>query len=664
MVAFTGTPYKLAEEPFATTGVPSLISEDGAGNIVRSPNRLFLTRADLAAAKIMAGVTTVTVERYAAAGPVLNMTYSINDTTQVSTDPTSMAVTVVAADGTTSTKYTKLISARVTPAMMAAPINGTDDDAVAINRCLTYFGNCYPDAAGPVWVNYFIRTPVKFASKQIFNFRGWLGWLEIDLSAFTNTDYNTGVYSDLSTVFQMHGSTTGTDIPLDSIMFVGARIRPKATVLQRYTYVVSARNVTNLEITGNEITGFAAGFMIAINSCDGGKQEISSNYIHDLLVNTTFPNGVNSTQMSGINVDADRAHSTKLSKRLHIKDNCIRDFVTGATTLAAYNSRQQDAINLTGQGDVFILVEGNIITGVNQAVASFGKRTSIIDNMIDNVANAFHFDHGFCNSLVEGNIGTNIKLVGVAMASRTGEDCRNNKISGNKIHVIGGDEYAATWAAVSMEENGSGVLDGNVFEGNTYECAAATTVFYNQCATGRNRSSGDTFLSFGTDARSCVLATASDKTLLLIERPVNPTKIKVALASAYTKTGSALTEIKIPFDTVIVDARSEWDAGNTRANLVMPGWYRLRLVLNTTNFKTGTRYLFHINSSSTDGGSRAELIKFEQVQADIANKTLEYANSMFLNYGALITATVQQFTSTGNWIIDASPDSYLEILKE
>lgn len=644
--------------PFTPDGLKDYIV--GAG----LPLSTFATRSDLSSAEIPYNISVLNISKYTAGGPIVNMQYSVNDTPQTSVDPTSLPINVVGIDGTTSVKYTKLITPKVTPAMMGAPLDGVTDDAVAINRCLTYFGNCYPDTAGPTWINYFIKTPVKFASSQVFDFRGWRGWMEVDLSVFTNTDYNTGVYSDLSTVFQMHGSTTGTDIPLDSITFAGARIRPKTTVLQRYTYVISARNVTNMVLRGNEITGFAAGVIIAINSCDGGRQEIHDNYIHDLLVNTTFPNGVNSTQMTGIQVDSDRAHSTKLSKKLSICNNRIRDFVTGSTTLSAYSSRQQDAINLTGQGDTFHLVEGNIINNVNQSIAGFGGRNSIVNNISDRSANAFHLVHGFSNNLVANNIATNCTLSGISMSSGTGEDCLNNKIVGNRLHVIGGDEYSGTWAAVTMEETGSGIINGNVFEGNTYECATATTVFYNQCITGRNISSGDTFMSYGTDtSRPVVIATASNKKLLQINKPVGGTYVKMLLSGNYTLVGATTTRQKTPFNTVDFDQRGEADATNSQVITKMPGWYTIRVKWDGINWTAGILEIFDILGSASDwGGSFTIYNAIQNWPTLTAFETYYLEFRAWFEQNATINVGIQHAATSD--ITIQSARSYLEIVKE
>lgn len=565
------------------------------------PRMSFYSRADLAAAKLPAATPGVYVERYTAGGPVVGMFYSLNSTDQSSVDPTSMAVSVYQSDGSAATKYTKLMNNRVTPAMMGAPLDGSADDAVAISRALTKFGCCFPD--GPAQ-NYIIKSQILPPANSVFDFTGWKGLLKVDLSIFTNAVMTAGQYGSTGAVIKALGSTSGTDIPIDGFVIRGLRMTPIVFVEQRITNPICLINASNFLVEQNEIFGFCAGAAINLNSCPSGK--VRDNNIHDWYSNYAW-SVTSQPIITAITADNDRVHSGKTSTRVSVTDNKITSLTLGATAIAAIGY-QTEGIDLLGSNaNGYHVISRNIISTVDEAIATFSNHVEISNNIIDTVTYGLKLDHGASDCLLEGNVIDGVKGWSISITSHNDYPLARNKVRGNNVTMVGGAPGSNN-ACVYVADSVSYPVTDTVFEGNVFNTAGTVPYnIYSELTTGVVRSVNDHWVTAGSDATYPWIKATTDKKFF-IERPVKRSRFKATLASDFTKDGTA-TEQFLTFSTISEDARSEYVAGGTNAPVVhMPGFYRIVLQLGSVTWPTANRA--NIGIYSYDGSTVQRLRGF------------------------------------------------------
>lgn len=651
------TSYAFLEALNGTLTDPVALAGEMSGNLRDATRVAFDTRNELAGAVLPYGTAEVRVTRYASSGPPVDMLYSINNSSQSSTDPTSMAVTVMQPDGTTTTKYTKLTNERVTPCMMGAPIDGITDDAPSIQNCLTKFGNCYPDAVGPAWINYIIKSPILPVANSVWDFTGWKGLMKVDLSIFTNATL-AGQYGNTGAVIQVTGTKTGTDIPIDGVVIRGLRITPIAFVEQRFTSAISLINASNFFVESNEIYGFCAGVGINLNSCTNGK--IRYNHIHDWYTNYAW--AIVQPITTAVAADSDRVQSGKSSTWLTITNNRVVSLTEGAVAIAAIGYQTEGIDVSAANVDCYHTIADNEITLVDESIASFSNHVTITGNRINMVQSGVKLDHGACHCLVDGNMMDNVKLWGVSITTHNDFAMTGNRVTSNHITMLGGSPVNANQAPIYVADSNTYPLTDTVLSGNVFNTKGLTPYnVYSELNSGIVRSVNDQWVQAGSDATyPWAKETVAGK--FLFERPVKKTRFKASLAANFTKDGTANEEF-LTFSSISVDERSEYVASTTNAPVVqMQGYYTFTLQFASTSWPTANAAT--ISLYSFDGSTLRRLRGYFN-PANSSGSPCFVAKHVYLpKANTKITVGIGFASGSTATIIAGVIDTFLEIEKE
>ncbi len=221
------------------------------------------------------------------------------------------------------------------------------------------------------------------------------------------------------------------------------------------TYVTAVwfRGVKNSRIVGLDITGFALGAIVAVDSVD--NVSIRGCYIHDSWA--TYVNSyAKFPQLTGIVVDDNKLSSSGQavgSTRVTIANNTISRLRFGnnlynlqrgqfqgmtGTSLVGY---QTDGITLVPGGSDPVIV-GNVIENVGEGIDCMAQNAVIRNNKVRDVYDwGVKFVHGAKNGLVEDNdIGA--AGTGSIVVSGTSEpsygDTTGHLIRNNRITQVGG----------------------------------------------------------------------------------------------------------------------------------------------------------------------------------------------------------------------------------
>jgi hypothetical protein len=275
------------------------------------------------------------------------------------------------------------------------------------------------------------------------------------------------------------------------------------------TYVAAVwfRGVKNSKIVNLEITGFALGPIVALDSVD--NVNIRGSYIHD-----SWANAVNSyakfPQLSGIVVDDNKLSSSGQavgSTGVTIARNTISRLRFGSNLYNLQRGQfqgmtgtspvgyQTDGITLVPGGSGAVII-GNVIENVGEGIDCMAQNAVIRTNKVRDIFDwGVKFVHGAKNGLVEDNdigaAGTgSIVVSGTSEPSygdTTGQLIRNNRITQvGGLNAFCGSAVPApyrifstcptvpTAAAFSVIPNGSvGWPRYNLFSGNTVTAVPA-----------------------------------------------------------------------------------------------------------------------------------------------------------------------------------------------
>lgn len=291
---------------------------------------------------------------------------------------------------------------------------------------------------------------------------------------FDNTDYASRFNDDANFIVAegSEGDYLEGVFVRDVRIVTSARLDPSILCAIRMEYC------RNIDISGNEVSGWASGAMITLNDIDGGYVE--KNHLHDAVSNVTAASS-SAQQVTGISVDSD---CTIGSKMLHIRRNRIENLTVGATPFPV-RGYQSDGINIAGTQNsnpashkptTRCLIEGNIIYNVGEGIDCFGSDNSILNNVIERAfGGGIKMIHSASRNRVAGNHITESGYAGILMGgstSGTNMDAVDNVIENNTIiNVNRPIDWVAADGVNFFTTSGSTTYWKNVYNGG-----AGTTI--------------------------------------------------------------------------------------------------------------------------------------------------------------------------------------------
>lgn len=424
----------------------------------------------------------------------------------------------------------------------------------------------------------------------------------IDMTAFTNAT-RAGQLGATGCVFLSEGGTSSPFTPKEKVVFQNIRIIPNGydgTVgtipTARRTTLIAARNVRDVVITGCEIAGFCVGTAIMLDSCLRPIR-ITENYIHDWYSNDVWPDAQTS-QTTGVMVDDGRINSVGTTE-FQIDDNTIRNLEKGAITYGTWGV-QTDAINLNGANGGYGTASNNVIYNVDEGIDCFMQGVTISGNNIRLTHGAgVKIIHGGSKNNISDNTILDARGWGMSITSSVNGAVEDNHVTGNYVEATGGTLNPAltTTACLSIGED-TNVCRLNYFAGNTWVSDGSDYVCKNNNFLGtgsENFSTGDEWRGPGGTGWF-----NDTNTLLICQKPVDPTVIKATLASNLTKNAAGTSDVI--FDSEITDKRGEWNTTTGEFTAQLPGRYDVSLKMFTQSLPAATlRLILKLqNLSATD----------------------------------------------------------------
>jgi|GEM_PF-5216330 len=222
---------------------------------------------------------------------------------------------------------------------------------------------------------------------------------------------------------------------IDRPIVQGVRITYSEGIDERYVKAIAFRDCTNIVLDHNEAWNFTKAWGIFyIGGSTGGS--VSFNTIRDSTTNSaTFG------QITGIEFDND----DKPSSDIRVEGNDIHDLTVGPQFLEAFGY-QTDGINTVRQGTAHLVITGNRITHVGEAIDHFGNSSVITENRLSRCYDfCIKLIHGAQFNFVRGNEVSDAGLGGIVLAvsDKSPQDTMGNVITGN---VISGIDPDHAWA--------------------------------------------------------------------------------------------------------------------------------------------------------------------------------------------------------------------------
>jgi hypothetical protein len=419
-------------------------------------------------------------------------------------------------------------------------------------------------------------------------------------SAFNNTSLS-GKYLPNSCGIFAYGQQLTPFNPLVGFTLRGFTIQSEVAD-GRLVDAICVRNVKNCVIEDMEIFGFPVGVGIRASTLSG-RSILRANHIHDFYTNAVWPSLPQST---GIELDGDRVNTTN-SYEVLIADNRVINLLQGPVPVLAWGY-QTDGINVQGSGTGTgaisrHIVRNNTVDGVGEGIDNFSSSTIISENhLINCYAGGLKIIHGASNCLVIGNIIDKAGLFAIGISEGNGQDTVNNQIIGNRVSNIDPDFVWGPGGSNTIHSSPINTAAIGVYDGVGGNTVKHTLIADNYVDPGPNcnynyavpPSSVDTIIRNNRDVgvgnlgyiNGSAFATTAGTGLIM---PAIPTLFKATIAAA-TLTNSDGVK-KIPFDTVLIDSRGEYDSGNVRWKSQIPGMYmvkavfRFALVASTFEFK-------------------------------------------------------------------------------
>lgn len=387
----------------------------------------------------------------------------------------------------------------------------------------------------------------------------------------------------------------------------GVKIRMQTPVNGRVIVPIAARNAKDVQIVGNDLTGFGGGTLVALDSVVGNSR-VQDNYLHDCTENgNAFSDGT--VQLTGVEVDQFRVNSVP-SQGIAIHDNTIVGLTFGAAAFTAYGY-QTDGININGSGSYRHNIHNNIIRNVGEGIDCFGQECVIANNVItETYLFGVKLIHGAVNNVISGNQIRTFGIAGVMLSSSVNGGASNNLVSGNTVldatptaAQIASEDVACikTYdpsSGVNLQPANNSILNnhcdigssggeygiyrgsygsGNVFKGN-HLVRAGTVGWYGDRGT-------ETGGVYGF-------------------KDANPTAVSLYMSGAQTVVAGA-GQTKVTFDATSFDARAESVSASNRVLIQSAGVYRVGIRLRSGTAAALSTYNVRIRKNNV------ETVKFE-----------------------------------------------------
>lgn len=469
---------------------------------------------------------------------------------------------------------------------------------------------------------------------------------------FNNTDLTIKYTSNACGIY-IHGNLSDIAFPLVGFTINGIKIQSEVSD-GRAVSAICGRNIKNIDIEHTEIFGFPVGAGIRLGSLSG-KSTIAYNNIHDFTSNSVWPA---IPQITGIEIDGDRINSPGAinSTNVQILYNTIKDITLGTVNVTTWGY-QTDGINNQGSGGTPVahaLIHGNNIENVGEGIDNFASEGVISDNKITNALGlGIKLIHSASNNDVHGNVVDGCGISCIAPGDGASGDTANNHIHGNVLMNpdqlfmwgTGGTNTVhaspQTTSCIRIFNNGGAFTTPNTLIEDNY-CTANTYGMYNFIADGST--TGTVFknnhsLTLGTVGYFSGSGGVSFK-------PAVPTFFQ-ATTTAFTIT-NADGIVKIPFSTVIADARSEFNVANTRWTAQYPETVRVAVVMRFVSVAA----TFEFKPNIAINGSNNFSWQFQIAQAGeatfIFTKDIAVTAGQYLEVTAALTDTGTRTLTTGN----------------
>ncbi len=342
--------------------------------------------------------------------------------------------------------------------------DGSTDDTSAIQDALD--AAALNPAGGTAWLTsgkvYRIKQKLNVASNCGLASDG-TAQLIGSYADFTNAD-SSGRYGSVGSFVDLSGQTSSPYTPARGSFCRGVKFvfEPPPDILtggtKRSVSGIIARNVIDVDISGNEMSGFMTGAGIRVATLVDGR--IVDNYIRDSFDNNDWTGLPASAQITGIEMDNDRVNSVG-SYGTSICHNTIVNMVCGAQSISTGGGYQSDGINIAGLGGDSpheIDVSHNVIRKCAEGIDHFGRNCTLDGNNISQVYTfGIKLVHGAQYNAVTGGAIVDFGLAGITLqGSNTAGDTKGNSVVGT---VISNGDYLGIWTALGAES--AGILFAN-----------------------------------------------------------------------------------------------------------------------------------------------------------------------------------------------------------
>lgn len=432
--------------------------------------------------------------------------------------------------------------------------DGVTDDTAALNAAL---------ALGlRIWLPS--DTTYKVSSRLVFTNGAALisdgsATIYATAAGFNNADQAVR-YTASSSVLSLLGQTIAPFTELRDVAVKGVTIEYEYTD-NRCVDAIAARNVTNLDISDNEIKNFPGGTDIRVSSILGNSK-IIGNYCHSRTLATANVQ----PQLTGIEVDNDRVNSIN-SAGVDIKRNRVFNLSVTGAALASYGD-QSDGINV--QFGTLHQIAGNIISSVNEGIDLFADKCAVYGNTIDDVNIGIKVIHSASHNAISGNAITGFVLAGIALYGSATSETNGNAITGNAISGGVASASTTTQACIRLDTPAGDPFKAtnNLVANNILDPGSSDWAIYTN-----SEGSGNCFI----DNRIVAAGSQGRVSLNGTEAPVVTEALKTAvrIGRATAQTFNNGVDTKIQFATEQIDRRSEYDnATNYRWTCQIPGAYQ------------------------------------------------------------------------------------------
>lgn len=343
-----------------------------------------------------------------------------------------------------------------------------------------------------------------------------------------------------------------------------------------------------------ELTGFKKAKGIICVDTSNDVKIVNSDF-HDCAAN-----GATNGQLTGVNVDDNRLSSTA-SKRILISGNSFVNLTADSTFIAA-NGYQTDGVTIAHVDSGYHTIEGNLMDTLGEGVDCFGHHCAITGNTILAPYNyGVKLVHGAQYDSVIGNTIRNAGLVGIVAAAL---DTDTQNVSGHSIigNVVDTIDPDGAWSAnngtaciATQNSNTTYKTSDILFSGNVLNPGANGKYCISSGGNGTNVNYLNNHLvQSGATAWAHKFSTETGSII-----PATRTNLIAYLSSVQSMVDGVAT--KVEFDTVVVDARGEYDnATNFRWTCQVRGYYRVKFSIDFATLNTsGSAVTLTINKNLT-----------------------------------------------------------------